>query len=549
MKLIKSYNFPTIIQAINRMARRKWLFLGCIFVFCAVEIAGSVLSAIGMRGTIDALTGTASSALLHSVFLILLGYAIWWVYTPISSYCCAWASKGTVQRLKTDLVDHIIRMPMRALDQQPKGELLSSLTNDIDCLQQIYDWYFSQICHAFFGGIAGVILMAVIDWRFAIVVFTLGSVSVLVTAKFNRMLERSGEALQQALAQTSADAYELIKGAKTLRLLKLQAHFINRIQTSSQSEADRKLDAGKISARLKAIIAAITALTYAVILVAGALFVRFGLTGWGTVVALMGLKTATDMLFVEFGDFMAGMQSCVAGVKRLNTLLAQPAEPDEIPSVSITPSAQLLSVGGVSFAYTAVPVLNNFNLCLPRHGLTILSGESGMGKSTVMKLLLGLYPPESGTITFDGDAPSTLDNIRAKTAYVPQEPLLFRGSVLENILFGNPAAALEDAEYAARLAGADIFISALEQGYDTILADDGKSLSGGQKQRLSIARALVKNAPILLLDEITSALDAEAAERILETVLHIAQTHSVLLITHNGAFDQLTDQKAAHVEL
>jgi ABC-type bacteriocin/lantibiotic exporter with double-glycine peptidase domain len=177
-------------------------------------------------------------------------------------------------------------------------------------------------------------------------------------------------------------------------------------------------------------------------------------------------------------------------------------------------------------------VLEKFNLRVEPCKLTALVGESGSGKSTVMKLTLGLYEPVYGSISFKGNEIVSLDSIRAKTAYVPQEAMLFRGSIYDNIACGNPTASKDDITKAAVLAGADEFIDNLEHGYDTIIYDDGKSLSGGQKQRIAIARALVKNADILLLDEITSALDRETEESILQTVKEISKYKAILLITH-----------------
>jgi ATP-binding cassette subfamily B protein len=524
------------------MGNRKRLYLFSIFAFCAVEIAGSVLYSTGVRGAINSLSGNDHEVLFRSIFLIFLCAVIWWIYAPISSYCCSISSKGTVQRLKAELTDHIIRLPMSAHDRLSKGEMLSSLTNDIGCLQSIYDWFFFQIWRTSLGGIAGLILMAVIDWRFAIIVFALGCISVWITSLFNRCIEKNGEALQESLAKTTIDSYELIKGAKTLRLLHLQGYFTEKVNMSSQAEADIKYSNGKVTARMKSIISAVAALTYAVILLIGALFVHFGLTEWGTIIALLGLKIATDMLFVEFGEFMAGMQNGVAGIKRLFELMETPQEDAALSNIVIEQAISPLVMKNITFAYSGSTVLTDFSMRLSHSGLTVLAGESGSGKSTIMKLILGLYSPQSGRIIFDGAGECTLPAVRSKTAYVPQESLLFRGTVLENILLGNSAASRTDAENAAKLAGADIFIKEMEHGYDTVLSDDGNNLSGGQKQRIAIARALIKNAPILLLDEITSALDAETEEQIINTVKAISKTKSVLFITHKAAITAQADK-------
>ena len=541
MKGLQSYNIPTVIKALRLMSKRKWLFLTLIFGFCAVEICINVFCTLGTRGAIQALETMDLQALLRSASLVLAFRILWWGYAPIAGYGCDWASKGTVQKLKAELVERIVRMPMRELDRRAKGELLSALTNDIASLQSIYDGVFFNVWRTFLGGIAGLVIMAALDWRFALVVFTLGTVSIFVTSRFNKRLEKAGERLQEGLAKTSADANELIKGAKTIRLLRVQQHMMDKTNADTQAEATFRMTVGKTFARMNAMLAAVNALTYAAILTIGAVFVYFNLCDWATVVAVTGLKWSTDMLFVEFGQHMAGLQASIPGIKRLLALTEVLAEPSSISGISIEPSEEALTLRDIHFVYDEKPVLTHWDMTLTKQGLTALVGESGAGKSTVMKLILGLYTSQAGTISFDGHEHATLESVRGKTAYVPQEPMLFRGSVLENILCGNPSATREDAILAARQAGADAFVSAMVSGYDTLIADDGKSLSGGEKQRIAIARALVKDAPILLLDEVTSALDAETEAAILETIRRIAQRKAVLWITHKQSVADQAD--------
>lgn len=173
---------------------------------------------------------------------------------------------------------------------------------------------------------------------------------------------------------------------------------------------------------------------------------------------------------------------------------------------------------------------------------TALVGESGGGKSTVLKLMMGLYKPDIGSIVFDGKDTPSLAAIRQKSSYVPQEPMLFNGTIYENIKFGNEDANFDDIVRASRLAGADEFIINLEGRYDYALNDDGNNLSGGQKKRIALARALVKNADILLLDEITSALDYATEEQILQTIKEISKRKTVLFVTHNKNIVKYADK-------
>jgi ATP-binding cassette subfamily B protein len=541
-KLFVSYNIPSIRRALGLLGDRKRLFLALIWGFCAVEVAGGVLYAVGVRGAIIALERGTWPALAQNVALIALNHIMWWSYAPISTYCCARASKNAVCRLKAELCERIIRMPMPELDRRDSGELLSVLTNDVDAMSQIYDRYYFELLRTSIGGIAALTEMAAIDWRFALVVLALGTASTLLSASFNKKLERGGAALQKALAGTSVDAYALIKGAKTLRLSRLRDKLLANTAEVTAREAEAKRGSGRLSARLNAAVSAVGAITYAAIIAVGAVFVRLGLSDWGGVVALASLKIATDMLFVEFGQFMAATQVSVAAAKRIFALLDAPTERIVPENIALARSEIPLKFENVNFAYGNAPVLENFSFELQPRRLTALTGASGSGKSTIVKLALGLYAPSGGTVTFDGAGDCTLEAVRGLTAYVPQEPMLFRGTVLDNILCGNASATREDAIRAAKLAGADIFISRMERGYGSPLADGGGNLSGGQKQRLAIARALVKDAPVLLLDEITSALDEGTERQILETVRRLAAARTVLFVTHRPAVTALADE-------
>lgn len=540
-KLISSYNISVIIKAMNLLGKKKRLYLICIFVFCGMEIVRNVLYTIGIQGVINSLSGTDWWLLFKYVMYIVACNAIWWIWTPIANYCTAVASKGAVQNLKCGLVDKIINMPMIEIDKRSKGDMLSTITNDIDNLSSLYDYYFNEICRTFLGGIAGIIIMLVLNWKFTIVVVTLGILSIRVSSHFNRKLESVGDELQNNLAVTNSDTYELIKGAKTLRVLKLQKYMQNKVSVSIAHEADTRTKGGRITTRMNAIIAMISSITYVLILIAGALFVYFKLLDWATVIAFMGLKDSTDMLFVEFGQFMANTQICIAGIKRIFNLMDSTHESQHIENVSILPLAIPLTVNSISFAYDDTPVLKDFSMMLQKNSLTVLSGKSGTGKSTLMKLCLGLYTPQRGELIFSGDEQLSLESIRSKTAYVPQEPMLFNGSIFDNIICGNTSATEADVINAAIMAGADEFISKLPLRYDTILIDDGKNLSGGQQQRIAIARALVKNAPILLLDEITSALDSETEAYVINTIKEISKMYTVLFITHKHNIADIAD--------
>lgn len=530
---MKKFNLPILFRLIRLMGKRKYIFLGAMFFFCGMEIFGSVLSTTGLRNVINGAGSGQRALFLSGLFRIIFGIALWELYAPFCWYLRDLAAAKTMRDLKTNLCTHIIKLPSQYHDSAARGEVLSVLSNDCGCLKDIYGEGLYELVRYGLDGLGGLVIMAVIDWRFAIVVFSFGLLSVFVTTRFSARLEKVGAEEQSRLAKTSTNAYELIQAAKTIRLLKIQEKMKRQMKVAAQAEAEVKVKGSKISARMNVAVIAINSAVYVAILLVGALFVHYGLSNWGTVIALMTLKSVADMLFVYCVQFMANLQKNLAGAKRILNILD--TEEEEVSGhFRFQGQEAVASLSHVSFSYDdEVRVLTDFSMEICDRRLTVLVGESGSGKSTVMKLLLALYAPLEGEVIFSGNSPVTLENLRGMTAYVPQDAMLSNGSIRENIAGGDDTVSEADILKAAKLAGADSFISAMPKGYETVLADNGKDLSGGQRQRIAIARALAKNAPILLLDEVTSALDSETAKQVADTIRGISREKAVLWITHD----------------
>ena len=195
----------------------------------------------------------------------------------------------------------------------------------------------------------------------------------------------------------------------------------------------------------------------------------------------------------------------------------------------------MLSVRDVNFSYSGDrKVLEHFSMEVPRGSFVAVTGESGCGKSTLAKLLLGFYPPEKGQLWIDGRAYSelTLQEIRERISYVPQEPYLYETTISENIAYGRYGAGPDEIVAAAKAANAHDFIMQLPEGYDTVLGERGNTLSGGEKQRIAIARAIIRNAPVILLDEATSALDNESETLVQDAIKALKGGRTILMIAH-----------------
>ncbi len=548
MKIKERFNLKTLKLAFELMGKRKRVYILCIALFCIVEFLYAILEAYGMKGTINGITTKNIDLFWYSLSLIMAKNLLWWIYAPISSYICSKASIFTMRDFKSSMCEHIVRLPMSFHDKKLNGDYISLMTNDMNNIKEIYDWSFFLVLRSFTGGVGGLILMIIIDLKFSLIVIGFGILSVYISSVFSKKLEVISEEKITNLDKSSIDIYELVKAAKTIRTLNLECEKSNDLDTVLTKERNIKMVSGRYISKLKAYEVLINKLSYVVLLIIGTLFVYYKLSDWGTITALIGLKYTADMLFVECGQYMAGMQKNIVSVERLIKFQGEKEEEECRENKYILKDLNSsVEINNICFKYdNSSLVINNFSLLLNKSSLVVLLGESGSGKSTIIKLLMGLYAPIDGQIVFSGNEEleknATLYEIRQKTSYVPQMPMLFNGTIFENIAFGEENVTFEDAKYAATLAGADKFIEELEHGYYTLLNDDGNNLSGGQKKRIALARALVKKADILLLDEITSELDKKTEEQILHTIKNISKQKTVLFVTHNKSIIKYADE-------
>ncbi len=542
MNIIEKFNFKLLKQTLGYMNKRKFMFIIICLSFNLMDAVSTVINTYGLKGVINGLTNYNYSLFCHSMFLIILRIFIWLIYTPICSYLCDWSSKHGIYSLNNELSYHIIRQPLSKIESKPVGEYISVLSNDINGVQSIYDGGLSALIGNVVSGIIGLLTMFAIDWRFAIVVIAFGTINLVVSAFTSEKLSSEGAKLQQQLASNSTEIHSQIAAAKTIRLMFIQNQIKQNYGMAVDKETDIKKRLGFASVKMSTLQTLINLVCSMMILIVGAILVNYKLTDWGTVVALTGLKASADMLFSGVGSSLANMQGNLQGSQRCQDIFEQPLENLEDSQAHyylkpiLSDAKEILNISGLTFRYSnhLPPILNNINLTLKKGELVVLLGQNGCGKTTLLKLIMSLYTPSNGTISYKShtDGPASLLNIRDKIAYVSQDTLLMRDTIYNNLLLGNESASLDDVIRAAKLAEADAFIQNLPNGYDYYLTDYGRNLSGGQRQRIAIARALLKNAPILLCDEITSALDHETEEKIIETLYRLKENYAILYITH-----------------
>lgn len=525
-----------IKRIIGLMKNRKGKFFLAVFLFCMLEMLTSIIIPFCIKGITNGVLQIDTHKVMISVVCYAGVFIVWWIVSPLCQILIDKNRYQTMNEFKCSMSEHLVKLPISYFDNTSTGEIISKVTGDMSCLESMIQDNLQKVIRKSLGGIVGLFIMAVMDYRFALIVLAMGSISIYATKHFTERMEQKSRSLLQQRADTSSDFMEMIKACKNIRILKCQGQKQKSIADAANKEKQFRIENGKISAQMSSVILAIDILVYLVLLFIGCLFVYNSWADWGSIIALISMKSNTDMLFSEFPQEYGGYKNSLAGVKRLFELYDLPEE--ENTTYEYLPQEEhtlALKLQNVSFSYDGkVNVLQNFNMEAKKNMVTLIEGESGKGKSTIIKLILGLYKASEGHILFGHDC--------SNVAYVPQEAQLYRDTIYENIVCGNEHATKEDVYLAAKLAGVDEFVNDLEEGYDTILNDDGDKLSGGQKQRISLARALVKKSNILLLDEVTSALDKDNKDTLLETIEHLKEYCSIIFITHDKNIEKIGDE-------
>jgi subfamily B ATP-binding cassette protein MsbA len=452
------------------------------------------------------------------------------------SYLTNVAAQRLVRDLRQKLYSHIQRLPIGYFDTERTGHLMSRIVVDTSLVQNVLAGELINIVTAPVRVIGGIGAMLWCSWRLtAASVLVFPAVALLIYAAGRRMRRHTGE-VQSRMADLSAMLQETLSAIRLVRAYNTQEYEERRFGERNLETVRASLRAARISAALQPLVELV-----AMIAIASAMLVG----GWEIV------QTRLDgprlLLFVIFAQQVGtslnslarmnlSLQQLAAAAARIFDILA--LQPEVIERPNARPLAKVhgaIALENVSFAYDGKEqVLRDVSFRLAPGEKVALVGVSGAGKSTIANLVLRLYEPNSGRVTVDDQdvRDVTVSSLRQAIALVPQETTLFSGTVAENIAYGRQDLPRESIQAAAVAAGADDFIRALPQGYDTLVGERGVTLSGGQRQRVAIARALVRDPKVLILDEATSSLDAGTEAAVQEALQAATRGRTTLIIAH-----------------
>ncbi|WP_143087076.1 ABC transporter ATP-binding protein [Geodermatophilus ruber] len=462
------------------------------------------------------------------------------------TYALTVVGERVAAAIRTRLYDHLQRLPLSYHERTPTGELTTRLTGDVDKVRGLMTGTLVDATTNVLtlAGMAGVLL--VLDWQLSLALLLVLPLLLLTVATFRARIRTVEEDAREVEGDLAATAQESLVAVKLVKSTGREAHEAHRFRRRSDVSVAAVLRSARTSAAFGAAIDAVVAVAVAGLVWLGAQRVIDGALTPGDLVIF------TSYLRDFFGPTRAlaklPAQLTRAGVRAAriaDTLHRRPAVVDKPGARAAGPPRKDLSLDGVGYAYTAGhPVLRDVDLTVPVGATLAVVGPTGAGKSTIASLLCRLQDPTTGRILLD-DADLrdlTSDSVHAQIGLVPQEAMLFRASVRENIAYARPDATMREIEHAARVAQAHDFVQALPEGYETILAERGATLSGGQRQRLALARAVLHGSPVLVLDEPTTGLDARSEHAVLCALQQISSGRTTVIITHRMAAAMTADE-------
>ena len=455
----------------------------------------------------------------------------------IGGYLSTAISERFLLLLRTELFAHAHRLPLDFLDRRRLGDLLSRLTGDIGAIESFLlsgaiDAAVDVVRVLFFAG-----ALVLLDWRLALLSFVVAPAFWLASRALSRRLRQLSREKRRRSGSLSAVAEESLSNAALVRAYGAEDAELRRFQREGEAGVSASIGSARLRALFSPLVDLLEMGGTLVVLAAGTWELKQDRLTLG---ALLIFVTYLGKLYRpvrELGSFYSSAFSAAASAERVIELLDQPQESARRQYAPFRLSRGVVEFERVTFRYPGanVPALREVSFRLEPGESLALVGPSGSGKSTIFKLLLRFHEPASGRILLDGRDLREIDprELRAALAVVLQETFIVHGSVRENIAYGCEAANDAAVHLAARQADVEEFAQTLPGGYDCLVGQKGRLLSGGQRQRIAIARAMIRRAPLLLLDEPTASLDAEAARRVMTPLLRLVEGRTTLLATHD----------------
>ncbi|MGY1498983.1 ABC transporter ATP-binding protein [Streptomyces sp. QTS52] len=519
---------------------RKWLvaIVMCVVVSALAETAAILLFAeltdnALKAGSLAAFWGPAGAWLAVAVLGALVGYA--------GNSLATWTAERFVLRLRANVFRHVQDLPPHFFQKHRQGDLVERLTGDVEAIEQMVVSGVVGTVSAAFSALFYSAAALWLRWDLALVTFFLAPLFLLAARRFAGRIRTASQDERVADGAITSVVEESLGNIVLTQAYNRRRDEEKRLDREARAWMRASVRGARLSEMYEQFVEVVETLCVLTVIGLGVWEISAGRMSLGALLAFAAFVGYLYPPIRSLGQLGLTLTAATAGAERLGELLdAEPAVTDPAEPVAQWPVRGWVSVHGASFTYPGEgtdrrPSLREVTFTAAPGELVLITGASGAGKSTLSKLLTRFYDPSAGVICLDGvpltDVPLTF--LRENVVLLPQETLILHGSIRENIECGRPGASDADIEAAARAADAHDFVTALPEGYGTRIAPGTATLSGGQLQRIAIARAMLRRAPVLVLDEPTAGLDSIAARRIVPALRRLMAGRTTIMITHD----------------
>lgn len=460
------------------------------------------------------------------------------LFAFLEMYECHLVSYGVIEKIRNLLYDSISKTAPQSTGKKRSGSITSVFVEDVEATEVFYAHTAGSYIIAFVCTVLYLAVLSFLSFKISAAVFAACILVAAVPYFFNPITKKIGEEIRDGLAEVNAEAVDTVQGLREILIFGKEKKYIEKVAADTLRLNKKEIRDGRFKGLHSLVINLITsAVLISTILLAHSEVIAGSLKPeMVSVVIIFSLFAFVPIMSVSV---TAGSMNISNGAAKriLDILEEEPAVKDRVPYIPQNKSSVKgnIEFKDVKFSYEkGTEILHGVNFTVKAGESIALTGESGAGKSTIANLLMRFYEPDSGAIYIDGKNIKDIhqNSLRDIIAYVPQDVYLFNKTIKENISLACPDASDEEIKQAAKVAMADGFIKRLEQGYDTNVGERGVQLSGGEKQRIAIARAVLKNSPILLMDEAVSNLDSESEALFRQALNNIRKNKTIITIAH-----------------
>ena len=499
---------------------------------------------------IDAVEPGPGKVDFATVFYYAKYMALFYALSASMSYALARLmirlSRNIVYRMRRDIFEKLVSLPVGFFDRHQTGDVISIISYDVDTINASLSNDIVQICTSFITVLGSLAMMLSISPVLILVFVVTIPVSVLITRYRAKKVRPLFRLRSKKLGELNGFVEEVTSGQRTTKAYHREQVMIDRFDVKNKEAVDAYCNADYYACVMGPSVNFVNNFSLALISVFGALLYMGGAISLGNISSFVLYSRKFSGPINEFANLLAEMQSAFTAAERVFRLLDEAPEPADAEGAEELKQVKGdVALKNVRFGYEPGKIiLSNLNLDAPRGSVTAIVGPTGAGKTTIINLLMRFYDADSGAITVDGQSiyGVTRKSLRLAYTMVLQDTWLFHGTVFENIAYGREDATMEKVVAAAKAAKIHDTIMSLPEGYDTVLTDNGSNISKGQKQLLTIARAMLLDSPMLILDEATSNVDTRTEQRIQDAMLRLMQGRTCFVIAHRLSTIQNADR-------